>query len=242
MQPSCAANRNLMSDALMSINQTDAQALRPLEPQLLDTCVLQNLDWIDRQLEPTGSVIWDEAATAKLVQRFGVDLAYDLLDLGTLYKRFEYDGHYPWLVCNGAVDEAGLLRGEKGERLGQMIEFLAGHQNDWGHDAYPGISQGLLLTEKPGRVTPLMLRALGVTSAEQVHDARGPLAFLPDRGDRLIAAHALLSNIPIVLTTDRKTFWQCRGQLAQFGLEVVRPGELLERYERYWSAKFAQPR
>ena len=38
-------------------------ALRPPEPQLLDTCVVQNLDWVDRQIELQGGrVIWDDAS------------------------------------------------------------------------------------------------------------------------------------------------------------------------------------
>ena len=65
------------------------EALRPPEPQILDTCVLQNLDWIDRKLEAEGSVIWDDAAVADLERKYGVDLANDLIDLGILYKRNE---------------------------------------------------------------------------------------------------------------------------------------------------------
>ena len=157
-------------------------ALRPPEPQLLDTSVLQNLDWVDRCREPTGCVTWDDESIARLTERYGSKLANDLLDLGTLYTEFEERSGYPWLVCNGAIDEAELLGGEKGDRLRRMIEFLAGHQDDWCSDAYPGIAQSLLLTRRPYRVSPLILKALGVRSADDVSSPTGPLAFLPDRG------------------------------------------------------------
>jgi hypothetical protein len=219
--------------------------LCPPEPQLLDTCVLQNLDWVDRQLNAKGSIVWDCVATAELARQYGADLAHDLIDLGILYKRFEYHGGYPWLVCDAAVDEAGLLQGAKGSSVRNLVDFLAGHQDIWTNDVYPGISQGLLLAKGRGRVSPQILLGLGVKSVEEVHAADGPLSFLPDRGDRLVASHALLSNIPIVLTTDRKTFWSHRDRILDLGLRIMRPRELLDRYEPYWAmlqAEFARRR
>jgi hypothetical protein len=50
-------------------------AFRPPEPQLLDTCILQNLDWIDRQLEEKERVVWDDAALLELSERYGSDAA-----------------------------------------------------------------------------------------------------------------------------------------------------------------------
>jgi hypothetical protein len=219
-----ARRRDLIEDALC-----------PPEPHLLDTCVLQNLDWVDRKIQ-AGTGDWSEERERELQQQFGVDLANDLLDLGTLYKRFEHDGGYPWLVCNAAVDEAAVLRNAKGDGVRQLIQFLIGHQEDWVGDAYPGIAQGLLLASRRARVSPLILRGLGVSSPEEVVDQRGPLAFLPDRGDRLVAAHALLANIPVILTTDRRTFWAHREQMLAFGVRVLRPSELLDLYIPYWDA------
>ena len=65
------------------------QELCPPEPQLLDTCVLQNLDWVDRRTESDGSLTWDDGAVADLTERYGAELANDLIDLGILYKEFE---------------------------------------------------------------------------------------------------------------------------------------------------------
>ena len=70
-------------------------ALRPPEPQLLDTCVVQNLDWVDRQIELQGGrVIWDDASLEELAQKYGNALAEDLIALGTLYKEFECRSGY----------------------------------------------------------------------------------------------------------------------------------------------------
>lgn len=212
-------------------------ALRPPEPQLLDTCVVQNLDWVDRTTDSAGgSVCWDEPAEAALRARFGEELADDLLDLGTLYRQFEWRSGYPWLVCAAAIEEAGLLQGDKGDRLRSMLGFVMGHQECIGHDTFPGLSAGLLLAKEPARVSPLVLRAMGVEAFGDLYSATGPLRFLPDRGDRLVVAYALVSNIPTVLTTDRRTFWNQRERLEPFGVSVIRPSELLDLYIPYWAA------
>src|SRR5688500_15368368 len=106
-------------DAAKRMDMID-DALRPPEPQLLDTCVLQNLDWVNR-MRQAGEDDWTEGREVELQQQFGVDLANDLLDLGTLYVRFEDDGGYPWLVSNAAVDEATVLQGAKGNTVRSLI-------------------------------------------------------------------------------------------------------------------------
>lgn len=213
------------------------ESLCPPEPQLLDTSVLQNLDWVDRKLESADDgVNWDDAAVADLETRFGKELAGDLIDLGTLYKRFEHYGSYPWLVCNATVDEASVLQNEKGDRLRQLLSFLSGHQEDWHDDSFPGIAKGLLLAHRGTRVPPLILRALGVKDAQELFNDGGPLSFLHDRGDRAIVAQALLANIPAILTTDRRTFWVHRDKIRDLGVEVLRPSQLLDLYTPYWEA------
>ena len=73
-------------------------------------------------------------------------------------------------------------------------------------------------------------------SVEQIFARDGPLSFLRDEGDRRVAGCALLANIPVILTTDRKTFWKHRDALKDFCVEVMRPSELLDLYEPYWAA------
>ena len=226
----------LSFDSVPDNAQAVFERLCPPEPQLLDTCVLQNLDWVDRQCEQSGAVVWDDQAIGELQRRYGPDLAVDLLDLGTLYKEFEARGGYPWLVCRTSIDEASQFLGGRGPRLRQLITFLTGHQDEWSDDSYPGIAKGLLSGSRPSRVSPLILKGLGVTSKEAIYSADGPLAFLPDEGDRMIAAYALVANIPVIMTTDLTTFWKHRRSLTALGVEVMRPSELLPLYESFWAA------
>lgn len=213
------------------------QELCPPEPQLLDTCVLQNLDWVDRRIDSYGPIVWEDGAVADLMEeRYGPELANDLIDLGVLYKGFEDRGGYPWLVSGGVEGEASFSNGTKGKRLFSLLEFFRGHQDDWSDDTYPGVAKGLLWARRSVRVSPLLLRGLGVTSVEQIHSIRGPLSFLPDEGDRMVAAEALIANVPVLLTTDRRTFWRHRVELNALGLAVMRPTELLKLYEPYWEA------
>ncbi|MEC9363127.1 MAG: hypothetical protein VYC42_07875 [Pseudomonadota bacterium] len=212
------------------------QELCPPEPQLLDTCVLQNLDWVDRRIESDGSIIWDDEAVAVLAERYGAELANDLVDLGVLYKEFENRSGYPWLVSQTAQGEVGHVGGLKGARLESALSFFRGHQDDWCDGAYPGLAKGLLFHSRRTRVSPLLLRGLGVTSVDEIYSPIGPPSFLPNGGDRMTAAEALIANVPVVLTTDRATFWKFRAKLEAFGLSVVRPTELLKLYEPYWQA------
>ena len=211
-------------------------ALRPPEPQLLDTCVLQNLDWVDRQLEERERVVWDDTALLELSERYGSGTANDLVDLGILYKQLEYFGGYPWLVCETNSSEASILRGNRGARLREIVGFFRGHQEDVCNHAFPGVAFGLLEESESVRISPLILKGLGVRSAEQIFARDGPLSFLRDEGDRRVAGYALVANIPVILTTDRKTFWKHRDPLRSFGVEVMRPSELLDLYEPYWAA------
>ena len=214
-------------------------ALRPPEPQLLDTSVLQNLDWVDRKIE-AGEGQWTEESELGLQRRFGVEHASDLLDLGTLYERFKWEGVYPWVVCRAAFNEALPLGGRKGVGLFQLIQFLHEHQGDWDGDAYPGIAKGVLHNASDAMVSPLILKGLGIENVEAMANREGPLSFLPDPGDRLIASYALLANIPTILTTDRRTFWKHRSRLRGIGVQIVRPSELLDLYEPYWAALDAE--
>jgi hypothetical protein len=130
--------------------------LRPPEPQLLDTCILQNLDWVDRRIEQKER--WDDAAVAALTATYGEDMANDLLDLGVMYKHFEDLGGYPWLVCDVNASEASLLGGDRGIRLNDIIRFFNGHQDDLCNDAFPAVALGLLGEARAARVSPLILR------------------------------------------------------------------------------------
>jgi len=210
--------------------------LCPPEPQLLDTCTLQNLDWVDRQIELNGPISWGHAAVADLAGKYGAELANDLVDLGVLYREFENRSGYPWLVSRVSEVEASFASGVKGVRLSSILDFFRGHQDDWSDDAHPSVAKGLLFAHRKIRVSPLLLRGLNVKFVDEVHSATGPLSFLPDEGDRMVVAGALIANVPVVLTTDRRSFWKHRVELEALGLAVMRPTELLKLYEPYWQA------
>lgn len=162
--------------------------------------------WVDRRIESGGSITWDDGAIADLAKRYGAELANDLIDIGILYKEFEYRSGYPWLVSRTVRGEVSFADGVRGARLISLLDFFRGHQEDWSDEAYPSITSGLLFARRHIRVSPLLLRGLGVTCVDEIHSATGPLSFLRDEGDRMVAAEALIANVPILLTTDRRTF------------------------------------
>src|SRR5262249_38962861 len=148
-----------------------------------------------RQIEKfRGSGTWDDRAVAALTEKYGAEMANDLIDLGTLYKEFEDRSSYPWLVSRSAQAEASLGDICTGGRVASLLEFFRGHQDDWSDETFPSIAKGLLFASRRFRVSPLLLRGLGVTSVDEIHSAIGPLSFLQDRGDRLIVAEALVGT------------------------------------------------
>lgn len=211
-------------------------ALRPPEPQLLYTCVLQNLDWVDRQIADRKDSAWSDEEYAGLCGRYGQQMADDLIDLGCLYKQFEWRGGYPWLVCETNFQEIERARGIHAARLKDIVTFVHGHQDDWVPDSYGGSTPGLLWRKGLKYVSPLTLKGLGIKHPEQLFQSDGPLNFLHDEGDRQMAGTAIYANVPAVLTTDRSTFWKFRNSLRDFGLLVMRPSELLQGYDAYWKA------
>ncbi len=198
------------------------------EPQLLDTSVVQALDWVDELREAETAFEWTAARVAELEALYGRRHAEELLDLGTLYTRFEADGGYPWLVSQAACLEIKRLHDRKGRRLRDMFDFLAGHQED--QHAYLGIALGTLRPSRAWTPSRLALRGPGVESVEEIVTDGGPLGFLPDEGDRRLMRDALLANIPAVLTLDRRTLWSHREALGSLGVEVLQPSELLRMY------------
>ena len=62
-----------------------------------------------------------------------------------------------------------------------------------------------LFVRRHMRLSPSMLRGLGVTSLNEIHSATSTLSFLSDDGDRMVDAYALIVKAP-VLITDRRTF------------------------------------
>jgi len=227
----CTGERASMIDARFS----------PPEPQLLDTCLVQNLNSVDYTLPKFRSGDqWTLEDERKLETHFGKELAADLLDAGILYKKFEFDSQtYPWLVCQTTIRELSRRRGPGRTEPLRMSEFLQGFYEDvqytgdseWPELDFRRLQDGVSTTNSRGR-----LRLFGVQTFRQLCRSRGPLYFLGDQGDREILGYAMVCNIPAILTTDRRTFWRHQQRIKKLGIQVFRPVELLPFYERLWCA------
>ena len=87
--------------------------------------MLQNLGWVERQIESLGSVMWDDEAIANLTGKYGAELANGLIDIGILYMEFENRSDYPWLVSRTVHKEASHTNGNKGAKLPSLLSFFA---------------------------------------------------------------------------------------------------------------------
>jgi hypothetical protein len=59
---------------------------------------------------------------------------------------------------------------------------------------------------------------------------RGGLSFLPDDADRRLIVDSVLQRCHIFMTVDRKTIWDYRSRLLEFGINVKRPLEYLRGF------------
>jgi hypothetical protein len=215
-------------------------AAGPPEPMLLDTCVIQNLDWVHQrsiEIEAHNSdePFWSETRYRDLQDRYGEDLAGDLLDLGRLVQHFEDAGGFPWLVSASARGEFERVVSDRQVSLLDGWRHLRGLQEEWHVDAYAGVTPSVLDPSEPARINPLILRGLGVSCVDEIDDPAGPLRFLRDAGDRALVRDALVSGTPAILTTDVRSFWARRIELYEFGVEVWRPSHVLAAYRRKWA-------
>ena len=140
------------------------------------------------------------------------------------------------MLCHYSLIEARRFKGFRLKRLESLNRFFSGFLEELPCDGYPGVAVGLLRAHNLNLVSPVLLKGAGIDRAEDMFLPDGPLSFLPDYGDRVIAGHAIFANVPAILTTDRTTFWNHRQRLAEFGVRVMRPTELLSMYETYWAA------
>jgi hypothetical protein len=204
---------------------------------LLDTCVIQNIEWVWKRMEENiaHDMEWTEERVAQLEVRFGPALANELLDLGTLVSRFEWESSFPWLVSSSARKEFEQVAGRKGPGLISGWKHLSELQDDWCSDAFNGASPGILVPTPTTRVNPLILHGLDVASVGEIVADGGPLDSFSDPGDRALIRDALLSGVPAILTTDLRTFWSKRAALYDYGLEVWRPSDVLTTYIPKWA-------
>lgn len=207
--------------------------LGPPEPMLLDTCVIQNIEWVWDQMEAPGGGHWSEERVAKLEQRFGTQLAEELLCLGSLVEKLQWCG-FPWLVSASARAEIQATVGAKKPRSVAGWLRLFDAVEDWQAESFGGVAYMALHRTDSVRINPLILRGLGVASVDAIVADGGPLEFLRDSGDRALVRDALIAGVPAILTTDLRSFWSHRAALFEVGVEVWRPSDALVAYESRW--------
>lgn len=210
-----------------------AGKLGPPEPMLLDTCVVQNIEWVWDRIEEDGGQ-WTDERIHDLKRHFGEGLAGELLALGFLVDKLQWNG-YPWLVSASSLREIQVFRGLKADKVFRGWHRLYEHQEDWHHGSSNGAAPGILNPGEPTRISPLILQGLGVSTAAAIVADDGPLKAFHDEGDRKLIRDALLGNVPAILTTDLRSFWAHRSVLYDYELEVWKPSDALLAYESRWA-------
>jgi hypothetical protein len=205
---------------------------------LLDTCVIQNLEWVWDRMEEERGEQWTGEQVQELERQFGPQLAEELLALGCLVSHLQWEG-FPWLVSASARGEIERFRGRKQAGILRGWTRLSEAQGDWANDSFRGVAASVLEASAEVRVNPLTLRGLGVRSVDEIVANDGPLSIFRDRGDRALIRDALLSGVPAILTTDLRSFWNHREALYDYGVEVWRPHDALNAYEPVWAAEAA---
>ena len=207
--------------------------LGPPEPMLLDTCVIQNIEWVWDQMETPEGGQWSDERVAHLERRFGAQHADELLCLGRLVEELQWSG-FPWLVSTSARAEVEASERAKKPRIVDGWSRLFDAVEDWHTGSFRGVAYMALHRTEGVRINPLILRGLGVASFDGIVADGGPLSSLRDVGDRALVRDAMLAGVPAILTTDVRSFWNQRSALFDLGVEVWRPSDALTAYESKW--------
>ena len=211
---------------------------------LLDTCIIQNIEWVWDRMEGAEGGSWSDERVQALEHRYGRTYANELLDLGSLVDELQWQG-FPWLVSASSRTEFERLRSDKRTQLIAGWSRLSDHQEEWSIESFRGVAPAVLDPTPEARINPLILKALGVTESKEIVEDDGPLGVLNDMGDRMLVRDALLAGVPAILTTDLKSLWRHRAALYDLGVEIWRPSDALTAYWPKWAretASLARPR
>jgi hypothetical protein len=196
----------------------------PPLPMLLDTCLLQHLEFV---MDLLGDALrWPPGAIDWLKRRYGDRLGTELIALGEIVAYLLPRQPPPWVVSETSLLELQRLGGTKGSRLRawwyDWADFWAGYA-----EAYPEILTEALAPPSAvvaaGQLSLFELPSRSQLDLES-NTALGPLR---DAGDRALVRDALRCDIPAILTTDLRSLWSHRAWLYQTGVEVWRPSDFL---------------
>lgn len=197
--------------------------LSPPEPMLLDTCLVQHLEFVMDLLDE--ALYWPEGAQEWLRRRYGEKLGGELIALGELVRFLLPRQGPPWIVSETSRVELKRLGGAKGSRLRAWWTDWAHYWDACVHD-YPELAT---TRDQPEvALTPGQLALFELPPCPE-GDLRsdGPLGPLRDAGDRALVREAVRYQIPAILTTDLRSLWVHRRWLYQGGVEVWRPRDVL---------------
>ena len=112
--------------------------LGPPEPMLLDTCVIQNIEWVWDRMEEDEGGSWSDKRVQALERRYGSTFANELLDLGSLVDVLQWQG-FPWLVSASSRAEFERLQSDKRSQLVAGWTRLSDHQEGWSIESFRGV-------------------------------------------------------------------------------------------------------
>jgi len=150
---------------------------------LLDTNVLQNIEWVWDRLDGPSGGHWADVEVVELQARYGTVYADELLCLGYLVDRLQWQ-YFPWVVSTSSLHELTASRrcGAEAARRG-WYRIYHNQEEEASSDFFRGVSASLLTPTNQTRVNPLVLRGLGVGSIADITKDGGPLDFLGDAED-----------------------------------------------------------
>jgi hypothetical protein len=200
----------------------------PAEPMLLDTCVLQHLEYVGGLTDHEYDLS-DNAAESLLVEH-GPTLGPELVALADLFIVLGRSDAPPWAVSEVSLIEFEKLDNEKGSGLRawwrEWADYFAGCVlSGW----YPHIDAERLVVRSIPAVSEGQL-SLPIVPPQWPLAAEciPPLAPFRDAGDRALIRTAMRAGIPAILTTDLNSFWRHRRAAYALGVEIWRPTDLFQ--------------
>ena len=194
----------------------------PPEPMLLDTCTIQHLEWARRNVRDGSQTAFE--TLERVQKRVGAALAVELSALVDL-ERMACD-ELPFCVSLTSRHE---LSAAPAARRGALLA----EWDDWAEHAQSVVElSAAVVAALVGNAAPAPVHPdqLGIPGIVQQHAVLGPFG---GAGDCALIRDALRAEVPVILTTDLRTFWRHRFWLYEQGVEVWRPSDVRQAYMNY---------